>query len=118
MCVFTCRILHFSQFSMQLMKAYVAEMSWYRLYNENEGLSYTQGEAQGNVYSMNPSSNCVTGLYQNATIEIHLTKTHVGRVHYVNKVASIRPILPFVFLLISWPIYYGLSWIKCKSKDK
>ena len=61
---------------MQLMKAYVAKTSWYRLYNENEGLSYihAEGEARGRVYLMNSSSNCITGLYQNATNEIHLTK--------------------------------------------
>ena len=29
-CLFIHLILHFSQFSMQLMKAYVAETSWYR----------------------------------------------------------------------------------------
>ena len=28
--------------------------------------------------------------------------THVGHVHYVNNVASVRPILPFVFQLISY----------------
>ena len=75
-CVFTRLILHFSQFSMQLMKAYVAETSWYRLYYENEGLSdmHAEGEARGHVYSMKPSLNCVTSLYQNATNEIHLAK--------------------------------------------
>ena len=48
----------------------------YRLYIENEGLSdiHAEGKAQGHVYSLNPSSNCITGLYQNATNKIQLTK--------------------------------------------
>ena len=34
--------------------------------------------------------------------EMHCTPyTHVGHVHYVNNVAFVRPILTFVFLLIS-----------------
>ena len=49
----------------QLTKAYVAITSWYRLYYENKGLLniHTEGEGRGLVYSMNPCSNCISGLY-------------------------------------------------------
>ena len=43
----------------------MAETYWYRLYYENKGLLniHTEGEARELVYSMNPSSNCISGLY-------------------------------------------------------
>ena len=49
----------------QLTKAYVAKTSWYRLYYENKGLLniHTEDEARGLLYSMNPSSKCISGLY-------------------------------------------------------
>ena len=66
---FSCRGVH-------SLNIWPCHSNKYRLYNENEGLSniHAEGEARGRVYLMNPSSNCITGLYQSATNEIHLTK--------------------------------------------
>ena len=43
---------------------------------------------------------------------------HVGHVHYVNNVASVRPILIFVFLLISPTGSARSARDKYESKDK
>ena len=42
----------------------------------------------------------------------------MGHVHYVNSVASVRLILPFVFLLISPTGSGGSEWDKYESEDK
>ena len=43
---------------------------------------------------------------------------HVGHVHYVSNVASVRLILTFVILLISPTGSAGSEWDKYNSKDK
>ena len=45
------------------------------------------------VFTLQPSRDCFG--------HCKVSSTHVGHVHYVNNVAFVRPILTFVFLLIS-----------------